>query len=200
MSATRLLVLGVVRGFGRAHGYLVRSELVSWGAENWANIKWGSLYHALRKLADEGMFTASEIDEWPGRVDYTITDSGEAEFFRLLRVALSTPAPRPDMLVAGLSFLPALERAEAIALLSSRLRVLEESQSSAHAQRMDWSEPPHVLELFGLWEHAAGDGAAWTRGMISRLENGRYSMAGEPGATFGIRGAWSTSDSPGQRA
>jgi hypothetical protein len=36
VSATRLLVLGAVRIFQPAHGYLVRRELLSWGVENWA--------------------------------------------------------------------------------------------------------------------------------------------------------------------
>lgn len=193
MSATRLLVLGVVRGFGRAHGYLIRSELVSWGAENWANIKWGSLYHALRKLADEGLFTSTEIEAWPGRVDYTITPAGEEEFFRLLRTALREPAPRPDMLIAGLSLLPALTRAEAIELLSARLRTLSESLASAQEQIKGWQDPPHVLELFGLWENSATGGIAWTHGMITRLESGLYAMAGEPDATFGTPGTWQAS-------
>ncbi|TDE09722.1 PadR family transcriptional regulator, partial [Jiangella asiatica] len=35
MSATKLLVLGIVHLSGGAHGYQVRSELQSWGAEIW---------------------------------------------------------------------------------------------------------------------------------------------------------------------
>ena len=38
MSATRLLVLGVVRIFQPVHGYFVRRELLSWRAESWAAI------------------------------------------------------------------------------------------------------------------------------------------------------------------
>ncbi len=38
MSATRLLVLGVVRMYGQAHGYRVGRELMSWGVEEWANV------------------------------------------------------------------------------------------------------------------------------------------------------------------
>ena len=51
MSATRLLVLGVVRTHGQAHGYLVNAELESWGAEKWAGLKSGSIYQSLRQLA-----------------------------------------------------------------------------------------------------------------------------------------------------
>ncbi|CAM3424636.1 PadR family transcriptional regulator [Kibdelosporangium persicum] len=185
MSATRLLVLGVVRGFGRAHGYLVRAELLRWGAENWANIKWGSLYHALRKLAEEDLLIATEAGTPPGRVDYEITARGEAEFFRLLRLALREPAPRPDMLAAGLALLPALSRSEAIDLLRIRLRALESSR-----QEIPTGIPPHARELFGLWERTTDGDVAWTRQIISRLESGKYRMASEPGAVFGTAGAW----------
>src|SRR2546423_4224262 len=131
MSATRLLVLGAVRGFGRAHGYLVRAELVTWGVEDWATIKWGSLYHALRKLADEGLLTATEAGD---RVDYTLTDAGETEFFTLLKGALREPGTRPDTLAAGLSLLPALTRADAIALFKQRLEALETTRHDIHDQ------------------------------------------------------------------
>jgi DNA-binding PadR family transcriptional regulator len=194
VSATRLLVLGAIRGFGRAHGYLVRQELVSWGADRWAHIKWGSLYHALRKLTDEELLRATEIAEWPGRVDYELTAAGEAEFFQLLRAALRDPSPRPDTLAAGLSLLPALTRAEAIALLRQRLNTLERSRDEVQQRIRCWTEePPHVQELFGLWAHTAARGAEWTRGMITRLQTGKYHLAGEPDATFGIRGTWPVS-------
>ena len=53
MSATRLLVLGVVRMYGSAHGYQVRRELLTWSADKWANVAPGSIYHALKKMAAE---------------------------------------------------------------------------------------------------------------------------------------------------
>ncbi|ONI79870.1 transcriptional regulator [Actinosynnema sp. ALI-1.44] len=187
MSATRLLVLGVVRGFGRAHGYLVRAQLVTWGAQDWANIRWGSLYHALRKLTADDLLTAAE--DGRGRVDYEITARGEAEFFRLLRSALSEPAPRPDMLAAGLSLLPALGRAEAVELLRARQRILRATQDEIPGRIPTGS--PHVRELYGLWAQNTAGNLAWTQQVIDRLEAGKYVMADEPGARFGIAGAWS---------
>ncbi|MBE1582569.1 PadR family transcriptional regulator [Nonomuraea angiospora] len=75
MSATRLLVLGVVRLHGQAHGYLVGSELESWEAGQWAGLRSGSIYHALRQLAKEGLLDTSEVHEWPGRVAASTTSS-----------------------------------------------------------------------------------------------------------------------------
>jgi DNA-binding PadR family transcriptional regulator len=50
VSATQLLVLGVINGVGQAHGYQVRNELLAWRADMWAKIAPGSIYQAIRTL------------------------------------------------------------------------------------------------------------------------------------------------------
>lgn len=190
MSATRLLVLGVVRGHGRAHGYLVRTELLGWGADEWANVKWGSLYHALRQAAKDGFLRDLQVPEWPGRVDYELTEAGEAEFFRLLRHGLRTFDHHPDMFMSALALLPALARSEAISLLAERVASLEKGSADIAEQTKGWTEPGHVGELFGLWTHTAQSGAEWARGLIARLEAGAHVMAGEDPAAFGMPGTW----------
>ncbi|RCV52807.1 PadR family transcriptional regulator [Marinitenerispora sediminis] len=190
MSATRLLVLGVVRMHGRAHGYRVGRELLSWGTEQWANVKWGSIYHALKQLTKEGKLsaTAEPGDSAPARTVYELTEDGEAEFMRLLRDALGSADHRPDVLGAGLTLLPALTRREAVRLLRRRLAELEAAldRLSALLERPGLSgAPAHVRELHGLWVDTTQGGAAWTRRLIERLEAGTYVMAGEAGATFG---------------
>jgi DNA-binding PadR family transcriptional regulator len=182
-----LLVLGVVRGYGRVHGYRVGADLLSWGAGEWANVKWGSIYHALRQATRAGFLR--DHDDIPGRTDYELTERGEAEFGRLLREALRHPQPRPDVLGAALAMLPALPRAEALALLRERLAALAQRQEKAQAQLDGWAGPPHVRELFGLWETSAAAGVAWTRGLVERLEAGAYPMPGEPGSP-GRPGSW----------
>lgn len=187
MSATRLLVLGVVRGYGRAHGYLVGNDLMSWGAGEWANVKWGSIYHALKQLTKDGCLADHSVP--PGRTDYEVTVKGEAEYGRLLRDALRRPETRPDLLAAGLALLPSLSRVEAVGLLTERLAALETRRDAARKQAGEWREPSHVRELYGLWEHTADSGAEWTRGLVRRLEEGTYPMAGEPGSP-GAPGSW----------
>lgn len=170
MSATRLLVLGVVRLLGQAHGYLVGSELESWEAERWAGLRSGSIYHALRQLAKDGLLDVTEVHEWPGRVDYAINDKGEAEFLRLLRTAVSVPDRRPEMFGAALALLPALPKEEAIALLKERLRALEDERARIMAATREGTQPGRLAELFDLRAQQVAGDAAWIQGLIVRLE------------------------------
>ncbi|MEU8797614.1 PadR family transcriptional regulator [Spirillospora sp. NPDC048819] len=192
MSATRLLVLGGVRRSGRAHGYEVRRELISWGSDEWAHVNPGSIYHALRQLAKEGLLRAHDVEEsdaGPPHTDYEITEAGRAEFLRLLRGALATVDVRhPEMLTAGLGFLTALPRAEAIGLLRERLDGLAAWRASVAPRLAEQDPSDHLRELPGWWMHSADAATRWTLGLIERLESGAYAMAGEP-AGAGARGA-----------
>jgi DNA-binding PadR family transcriptional regulator len=190
MSATRLLVLGVVRGYGQAHGYLVRSVLTEWAADEWANIKWGSLYHALRQLATQGFLTETAGPNSPGRVDYQLTDLGETEFQRLLREGLRTPKHRPDELYAALAFLPAIPRAEAIAVLTERLTLTRKTGETARRQAMNRTNPPHVGELFGHWSRSAAADASWTRALLAKLHDGAYVLVDDSLNSVGHPGSW----------
>lgn len=187
MSATRLLVLGIVRGYGRAHGYRIGTDLMSWGAGEWANVKWGSIYHALRSLTGAGLLV--DHDDVPGRTDYELTERGEDEFQRLLRDAVRSPQPRADHLGAALAMLPALSRADAVLLLRERLTALEAIRDKAQAELESRADAPHWFELFGLWRHAAASDVEWTAALIDRLEAGAYAMAGEPDSP-GQAGSW----------
>ncbi|GAA4901146.1 DNA-binding PadR family transcriptional regulator [Stackebrandtia albiflava] len=193
MSATRLMVLGVVRIHGTAHGYLVQNELLAWNAHEWANIKWGSLYHALKQMTKQGLLTAQDAGDGSWRVDYTITPAGDVEFLRLLRSALAHPEHRPDALAAALGFFTALPRAEVIELLRSRVAALESERDVKAKQSRQAAERPsqvgHISELFGLWVHAADSGIAWTRSLIDRLERGDWTMADDDPHAFGTPGS-----------
>lgn len=185
MSAIRLLVLGAVRQHGRAHGYQVRNDLEFWGAGRWANAKPGSIYHALKAMAGQGLLvvhdTAPSEAGGPPRTEYEVTPEGEGEFFRLLREALAVPRQRRDLLTAGVGFLVDLPRDEAVALLRQRVRALEGWQEEIHRDWMpgageDWR---HIGEISGVWLNSAEAEERWTRGLIERLEGGAYVMAGE---------------------
>jgi DNA-binding PadR family transcriptional regulator len=187
MSAIRLLVLGAVRQHGRAHGYQVRNDLEFWGAHEWSNTKPGSIYHALKQMAKQGLMLAHDVAPstagGPPRTEYELTDAGEEEYFRLLREALVRHDQKIDELSAGVGFIVDLPRAEAISLLKERVAALEGWRAAVTAHWMPSEATPdtwgHIGEVMELWVHSADSGAQWTRGLIERLEGGAYVMAGE---------------------
>ncbi|MFG2139092.1 PadR family transcriptional regulator [Streptomyces sp. NPDC048650] len=190
MSAIRLLVLGAVRQHGRAHGYQVRNDLEYWGAHDWSNAKPGSIYHALKQMAKQGLLVAHDVAPstagGPPRTEYELTAAGEAEFFALLRAALSRHDQKADVLSAGIGFLLDLPRAEAVALLEERVRGLEEWRSTVTEYYTPEEGPGrlgHIGEIMNMWVCSADSGAEWTRGLIERIEGGAYVFAGE-GAPF----------------
>ncbi|SIO85474.1 PadR family transcriptional regulator [Nocardiopsis sp. JB363] len=191
MSATRLLVLGVVRIHGWTHGYRVGRDLMDWGAKEWANVKWGSIYHALRKLAEQGKLRefVAPGDEVTDRTSYELTDDGEVEFHRLLRGALGHTGDDQALLYAGVTLMPCLPRAEVIESLRERLIALEksnaETEAAIHSSVEEWGKPAHVRELFRLWHVTIEAGAEWTRRLLAELEAGKYVMADDSPEAFG---------------
>ena len=118
MSATRLMILGLVQWMQPVHGYDVKRELESWQADEWANIAPGSIYHALRKLAEESLLeevATEQVGTRPARTTYRITQRGELEFEELLRRYWWGYTGLTDPFLAGFAFLPALPPREAAA-------------------------------------------------------------------------------------
>ncbi|GAA4941499.1 PadR family transcriptional regulator [Streptomonospora halophila] len=192
MSATRLLVLGAVRASGRAHGYQVRRELLSWGTEHWASVNPGSVYHALRQLLKGGMLRGAGVEEsgeGPERTLFELTESGEEEFLRLLAKALSDASAKPEFFGAGIVFLTCQPRERAVRLLRHRLARLEGDQRSLKAMldegAVTGAKPPHVWELFRSWVVSGDAAVTFTAELIERLEAGAYTMSGEQGTVFG---------------
>lgn len=193
MSATRLLVLGVVRMYGRAHGYQVRRELLSWSADQWANVQPGSIYHALKRLAAEGLLEQVEIEQGkgPDRLAYTLTGEGEQEFQRDLRQRITNvegSSSNAFGFSAALVFITALPRGLAVELLEYRLTQLEGQRANVAAvldKGSEWGQPAHVNELYRLWLAHCDADLEWTRELIGRLGAGEYVMADDPGHEFG---------------
>lgn len=196
MSVTRLLTLGAVRIFQPAHGYLVRRELLSWQADQWAHLNPGSVYNALRTLTRDGLLaTEDEPDarRSPGRsgsaagkVRYRLTGDGESEFQRLVRLALWELHPyEPDWLLAGMSFWWALSRQEVLDALSARRTQLEGRQVAteyaAKAVGQSPFRPESVVEHFLLHIEQLRGELAWVDATRDRIAGGAYWFDGEPG-------------------
>ncbi|MFF9350282.1 PadR family transcriptional regulator [Streptomyces sp. NPDC014734] len=193
MSAIRLLVLCAVRQHGRAHGYQVRNDLEYWGAHEWSNAKPGSVYHALKQMAKQGLLVAHETAPstagGPPRTEYEITGRGNEEYLALLRAALTSYDQKPDVLAAGLGGIVDLERSEAVALLKERVAGLAAWRSSVTEYYTPEAGPEsigHIGEIMNMWVHSSDADAEWTRGLIARIEGGAYTFAGEGEPFVGV--------------
>ncbi|MGA4840432.1 PadR family transcriptional regulator [Streptomyces sp. G45] len=195
MSAIRLLVLGAVRMHGRAHGYQVRNDLEFWGAHEWSNAKPGSIYHALRQMAKQGLLveheTAPSTAGGPPRTEYEITQKGTDEYRALLRAALTTVAhdQKSDVLSAGIGFMVDLPREEVVSLLKERVSALEDWRHSVTEYYIPEDGPEqlgHIGEIMNLWVHSADAGKEWTKALIERIENGAYVFSGEGEPFVGV--------------
>ncbi|NUV94543.1 PadR family transcriptional regulator [Streptomyces sp. KAI 90] len=195
MSVIRLLVLGAVRQHGRAHGYQVRNDLEYWGAHEWSNAKPGSIYHALKQMAKQGLLLAHEIAPSPAggppRTEYEITEQGTEEYFTLLRESLTAYDQKPDVLSAGLGLMVDLGREEVLGLLEERIGAIEKWRRSVTEYYTPEEGPGqlgHIGEIMNFWVHSADTGAQWTRQLVERIRGGAYTFAGEGEPFVGVLG------------
>jgi DNA-binding PadR family transcriptional regulator len=182
VPVVRLLVLGVVRMHGRAHGYAVHRELRTWRVETWTRVRPASIYHALRQATKEGRLRVVGVEGssplGPGRTLYELTGEGEAEYRRLLEAALSSI----DLteLGAGVAFMHTLPRARVVELLTDQHH--RATRIGAGLRELmpgfpDRDQPPHTQDLLDLWSTAVAATAGWTGALLERLEAGQYVMA-----------------------
>jgi DNA-binding PadR family transcriptional regulator len=178
MSATRMMILGLVSWLQPVHGYDVRRELLSWNADRWANVQPGSIYHGLRKLADEGLLRELESEQVgarPARIRYEITDKGRDEFQRLLRGLWWDMKPVADPFTAAIAFLPAMSREEVTAALRHRATVLRTTVEGFEvAAKAGWlrDKPPHVAWMFELFTARSEAEIDWCERIARRIESG----------------------------
>jgi len=186
VSSTRLLILGVVRWFQPVHGYDVRRELLSWHADEWANVQPGSIYHALKKLADEGLLrevTTEQVGARPARTTYEITPKGEEEFQDLLKRGWWDLKPGIDPFAVAYTFLPALPRELSTTALRHRaqqLRLLIESLRVRKVSELDMRYAAHIAEYMELGIVKAEAEAEWCDRVADRLAKGELWAADDP--------------------
>ncbi|MGW8649958.1 PadR family transcriptional regulator, partial [Nocardia salmonicida] len=164
-----------------------------WGAHEWSNAKPGSIYHALKQMAKQGLLLAHEVAPstvgGPPRVEYEITDKGTEEFLTLLREALTSYDQQMDMISAAIGFIVDLPRQEAVALLKQRIIGLQQWRASVteyYTPEQGPGQLGHIGEIMNMWVHSADSEAAWTHGLIDRIEGGAYTFADEGEPFVGI--------------
>ena len=193
-----MMILGLVRWLQPVHGYDVRRELLSWNVEAWAHIAPGSIYHALRKMTDEGLLeevATERVGSRPERTTYRTTPAGDGEFGDLLRKYWWDYQIPLDPFSAAFAFVVALPRQEAASALRNRAglvraRVIdlkEMLESRESCEESDREKPVHVRWVF---ERSVAKGEAeiaWCLRVAERIEAGEGIHEGEPGVDEAAR-------------
>jgi len=129
MSAIRTLLLGLLNDKKPRHGYEIKQELESWNAEKWANISYGSIYFALKKMEEENLLKSVDevrsISNKPDRNLYEITQSGTEQFLMLLRKQWWEMKPIIDPFQVPLTFMNYMSNDELIAAFEYRMDSLK---------------------------------------------------------------------------
>ncbi|APB00689.1 PadR family transcriptional regulator [Nocardia seriolae] len=197
VPTTRLLVLAVVRLLQPVHGYDVRRELLSWDADNWANVKPGSIYSALNTLERDGLISVEGVGQEgarPERRTYRLTPEGEKEFGEMLRVSLFSADLLKHPYFAAVALFPHAPKDEVVAALNSRilkfeadLVYLDHEVERILAGSGDPREatPHHVADSIRLAAAHVRADLEWSRQTLRRIEAGELdawsgTMGGAP--------------------
>src|SRR3954471_12394492 len=176
VSTTRMMILGLVKWLQPVHGYDVRRELMSWNVDQWANIQPGSIYHALRKLTEDGLLAevaTEQVGARPARTTYRVTPAGDREFEDMLRTSWWEQHDVIDPFGPAFSFLPHLPRREAVAALRNRAGVLHDKLADfGNGLTESPDKPIHVTWFYELHQARAEAEIAWCRRIADRIEAG----------------------------
>ncbi|MFI6632550.1 PadR family transcriptional regulator [Nonomuraea fuscirosea] len=171
MSSTRLLILGALLD-GPMNGYGVRRRLEVMGIESWTNVAFGSIYHGLSKMADEGLLEVVEAGKG-GKVVYALTDLGREEFHRMLLKAWHELKPVVDPFQVAMTFMDRLEKQEILTALRGRmsqLRMYVETLGHMTGVKHAHGAPEHVNENLALQRAMLQAQLDWVEKAIPRIE------------------------------
>jgi DNA-binding PadR family transcriptional regulator len=159
------------------HRYEMASVMRARGKDRDMDIKWGSLYTVVQNLEKHGFITAVDTGRAgrrPERTRYAITEAGVAELHDWMRELVADPEREHPRFAAALSVLGVLPPDEAAALLSERLRRLEQEIETERAELVRVSaEVPRLFLIeteYALAIRAAE--ADWITSLLAELTEG----------------------------
>lgn len=150
---TRLLVLGMLDARPMS-GYDIQQGLQMTDAERWGGVLIGSIYHALKKMEQEGYVAVTSIEQTGHRQKavYSITEAGRTYLQTLIKDALKVSSVHyPSTLYSGLSFYEKLSADECRKALEQQRSVLKDEYDAvkqgleAKDAAMQHKIPPMVM-------------------------------------------------------
>jgi DNA-binding PadR family transcriptional regulator len=175
--SVRLVILGFLRDQD-LYGYEIK-QLIEDKMGDWTSIAFGSIYHALGKLADEGLIEKIATEQEggrPSRTVYAITESGNQEFMRLLRGVWQNVEQAYFTIDLGLFFMTALPVEELKGYMYERIGYLKAILKHLAEHRAEELPEKHYAAIANaIFDHSVGhyeSELAWTKDLLARLENG----------------------------
>jgi DNA-binding PadR family transcriptional regulator len=148
LNPTQLFVLGVLERRGPMHGHQIRREAQIDRTELWTEIKVGSLYAALHRLADDGLVEAVRTEQagkLPVRTIYAITAEGRRELHVQREEALRSVRLANDPFDLALQYSVDVDDEVLGAILDERRHRLEGELRTA--QHLLDQARPHVNDV-----------------------------------------------------
>jgi DNA-binding PadR family transcriptional regulator len=190
---TRMTLLGLLAA-KPSHGYDLQQQMKAYSMESWVNIKAGSVYSALPRMASEGLLKVTDVSNEgnrPSKTVYAITGAGRAEFLRLLREAWAVPVGMAQPVDVALFFIWYLPPDEVAAQLAERVSLLADSQANIARTRAITMAiatdpanaaiypPQYVAMLTDVFDHGkelVQAELAWTQRTLNRVEQGVFTF------------------------
>jgi DNA-binding PadR family transcriptional regulator len=110
------------------HGHQIRRAAQVDRTELWSDVKVGSLYGALNRMAAEGVIERVRTERagnLPARTVYAITEEGQAELGALVAAALHDTRLRPDPVDLALQYSQLMPEEDVIAAFEQRRAAFE---------------------------------------------------------------------------
>jgi len=171
---------------GPSHGYGLRELMEAWHMDAWADIRYGSIYQALRTMAKDGLVaevSSKPPGRRPPRTTYQITEAGREELRRLSRRAWSEPSRHVEPINVALSFraLGILDDGEIVELLDLRLARLRQAAGELRAEEekvLAQSDDPGfragMVDHMGHFGRLVETEREWTAHVRDQVRSGAY--------------------------
>jgi DNA-binding PadR family transcriptional regulator len=156
VNPTRLFILGALAKHGPMYGHQLRRDARLDRTEMWSEVRPGSLYGALHRLADEGLIEPLRTEQdgqLPARTVYGITAEGRRELRVLRAEALHEVRLLPDPVDLALAMSEDMTEEALRGYIEDRCRVLAaQSAFFDHQRERAWPDQTVADDL--VVEHA----------------------------------------------
>lgn len=139
----RLFILGTLSANGPMHGHQIRLQAQSDRTEQWTDVRVGSLYGALKRLALEGLVEEVRSERegnLPERTVYGITRAGRAALRTVHDEALRKVAWSPDPFDLALAHARDVPEETLAHIVVDRLAALA-AQEAALRHQLEFADP-----------------------------------------------------------